>query len=58
MNTARFKRAKEALLVGKIKNMIESGYSPEEITKTLGISIVTFNAYKKMIDDVATKKQN
>lgn len=47
---------KEALLVGRIKSMIDAGYTPDDITKTLGISIVTFNAYKKMIDEYRSKQ--
>ena len=44
-------KIKEATLVGRIKKMIEAGYSDDEIIETLDISIVTFNTYKKMIEE-------
>ena len=42
---------KEALLIGRTKSYLNAGYTLPEISKKLGVSEVTINAYKKIIDE-------
>lgn len=51
-------KRKEALYVGRTKDMLDSGYSKEEIAETLGCSIATINAYEKVINEAELNKKN
>lgn len=49
-------KRKEAVVIGRVKRLIEAGYDKEEIAKTLGRSIEEIDAYEKIVIEAEANK--
>ena len=49
---------KEATNIGRTKKMLEAGYSLDEIRKVLGVSEVTIQSYKNVIEQAEANRAN